>query len=47
MNQFFEKGKVGDSMKFENDHYVAAVVKVLQPIQPFKEQTVSSELLIN
>ena len=35
-------------MKFENDDYVAAVVWVLQPpTQPFKEQTVSSEPLIN
>ena len=36
-------------MKFENDDYVAAVVWVLQPTQPFnyKEQTVSSEPIIN
>ena len=34
-------------MKFENDDYVAAVVWVLQPTQPFKEQTVSCEPLIN
>ena len=30
-------------MKFENDDYVAAVVWVLQPTQPLKEQTVSCE----
>ena len=34
-------------MKFENDDYVAAVVWVLQPTQPFKEQTVGSEPIIN
>ena len=34
-------------MKFENDDYVAAVAWVLQPTQPLKEQTVSSEPLIN
>ena len=34
-------------MKFENDDYVAAVVWVLQPTQSFKEQTVSSEPIIN
>ena len=30
-------------MKFENDDYVVTVVWVLQPTQPLKEQTVSSE----
>ena len=34
-------------MKFENGDYVEAVVWVLQPTQPLKEQTVSSEPLIN
>ena len=36
-----------ESMKFENNDYVAAVVWVLQPTQPLKEQPVSCEPLIN
>ena len=40
-------GKSEGVNRFENDDYVAAVVWVLQPTQPFKEQTVSSEPIIN